>query len=101
MTPPDITQMINYFQSEMRPPLVGFGQSWGATVLAMAASWNRRLFQVVILSEPVLENGWYHVRNSLETNLVSGGDAAPSIARRKRYFSNRSAVMDTVGRAKI
>ncbi|KAJ9605652.1 hypothetical protein H2200_009501 [Cladophialophora chaetospira] len=97
----DIVQMINYFQSDMRPPLVGFGQSWGAVVLTMAASLSPRLLQALILSEPVFENGWHHVHNNAGTRRITGTGAASSIAKRQRYFPNRAAFLETVGRAKI
>ena len=94
----DIVQMINHFHTEIRPPLIGFGQSWGAVVLAMAASSSPRLFQGLILSEPVFESGWYHVRENPDWERVRGGSVAASIARRKRYFGNRTALMDSVNR---
>ncbi|KIW69814.1 hypothetical protein PV04_02141 [Phialophora macrospora] len=100
----DITQMVNHFQAEMRPPLVGFGQSWGGAVLTMAAAFNPRLLQGLILSEPIFENGWHHVRASLESKgeiLVTGGAAAPSLARRKRYYANRGALTESVARARM
>ena len=98
----DILQMVNYFQSEMQPPLVAFGQSWGAAVLTMAASWSPRLFQGLILSEPVFENGWYHFHGSpqsSEKTRTTGGGVAPSFARMKRYFPSRTALRQTVDRA--
>lgn len=96
----DILQMINYFQTEMKPPLVGFGQSWGGAVLAMAASWHPRLFQGLILSEPILENGYYHFSavdaDADELKKLQGGVAAAGIAKRKRYFSSRKALVESV-----
>ncbi|OCT49507.1 toxin biosynthesis protein [Cladophialophora carrionii] len=101
----DITQMVNHFQAEMRPPLVGIGQSWGGAVLTVAAAFNPRLFQGLILIEPILENGWYHVHASLENKgeiLVTGlGAAAPSLARRKRHYASRAALTESVQRAKM
>jgi pimeloyl-ACP methyl ester carboxylesterase len=97
----DIVQMVNCFQDEMRPPLVGFGQSWGCAVVAMAASSNPRLFQGIILSEPVLENGWYHVHDKSAKSLVTGGAAAPSIAKRKRHFPTRAALVEAMNRSKM
>lgn len=96
----DILQMVNYFQTEMKPPLVGFGQSWGGAVLAVAASWSPRLFQALILSEPVLENGYYHFQ-AAQGNLdalkgMKGAVAAIGIAKRKRYFSSRRVLVDSM-----
>jgi pimeloyl-ACP methyl ester carboxylesterase len=98
----DILQMVNHFQTEMKPPLVGFGQSWGGAVLAMAASWHPRLFQGLILSEPILETGYYHFNevhaNADEFKKLQGGVAAAGIAKRKRYFSSRKALVESVQR---
>ena len=57
----DIMQVVNHFQAEMKPPLVGFGQSWGAAVLPMVATWSPRLFQGLLLSEPIVESGYYRI----------------------------------------
>lgn len=102
----DIVQMVNYFQAEMRAPIVGFGQSWGAAVLTMAASSNPRLFQGLVLSEPVFENGWYHMQNNLknknkEQNLITGEKAAPSLGKRARYFASRAALLESADRVKL
>jgi len=96
----DILQMVNYFQSEMKPPLVGFGQSWGGAVLAMAASWSPRLFQGLILSEPILENGYFHIQAARDNPEVlkgmKGAVAAIGIAKRKRYFNSRKALIGSM-----
>jgi hypothetical protein len=70
-------------------------------VLVMAASWNPRLFQGLILSEPVFETGWYHVRDKSGGQLVTGGAAATSLVRRKRYFSSREALAESINRLKM
>lgn len=100
----DIVQMVNYFQTEMRAPIVGFGQSWGGAVLTMAASWNPRLLQGLVLSEPVFENGWYHIQNSLKNKeklRINGDAAAPSLGKRRRYFPSRAAFLESVDRVKM
>jgi pimeloyl-ACP methyl ester carboxylesterase len=51
----DVRHMINYFQDEMRSPLIGIGQSWGSVAMLVNASRHPRLFQAIILSDPVIE----------------------------------------------
>ena len=97
----DLVQMVNFFQAEMRPPLIGFGQSWGASVLSMAASMHPRLFQGLILCEPVFENGWYHVHESSDEVSLNRGSTAPAMARRKRYFANRAALLESINRVEM
>lgn len=49
----DMFQMINYFQEQMSPPLVGIGQSWGAVTISTLAVWHPRLFSALIPIEPM------------------------------------------------
>ena len=89
----DIKQLINYFQDEMKPPLVGLGQSWGCVAILMCAAWHSRIFQGIICMEPIVETGWYH-RNDPE-RLKNGNSPfvglriAPALAGRKDRWSSR------------
>ncbi|KAK2805147.1 hypothetical protein FQN51_000670 [Onygenales sp. PD_10] len=62
----DTIQLINHFQSRMTVPLIGIGQSWGCVRIALPASWNPRIFQAIILLEPVIETGYYHLQELKE-----------------------------------
>jgi pimeloyl-ACP methyl ester carboxylesterase len=100
----DVVQMVNHFQAEMRPPLIAFGQSWGAGVLTVAAASSPRLFQGVILTEPVFESGYFHnLPKPDESDSISGAGAAIaySLARRKRHFADRAALEDSFRRTSI
>lgn len=95
----DLLQMVNHFQTHMRPPLVGFGQSWGAAVLIMCAAWHPRLFEGVILSEPVVENGYYH---ALEADELRGHNPVSfMVGRRRRYYPSRAALNEAVARGAL
>lgn len=51
----DVVHMINHFQAEMPPPLLGIAQSWGAFTLLHAALYHPRLFAAgLALLEPTL-----------------------------------------------
>ncbi|KAI1619600.1 toxin biosynthesis protein [Exophiala viscosa] len=98
----DLLQVINHFQAEMRPPLIGFGQSWGGSVIAMCAAWHPRLFEGVIMSEPVTENGYYHALEASQNgDLAHPAVRQPigfMVGRRKRHYPSRAALNESVGR---
>lgn len=50
----DIWQMINHFQSQMVPPLVGIGNSLGFGEMAVLSSWHPRLFSGIVAVDPAL-----------------------------------------------
>lgn len=50
----DIWQMINHFQAEMHPPLVGIGNSLGFGEMAVLSSWHPRLFAGIVAVDPAL-----------------------------------------------
>lgn len=54
----DLLQMVNYFQTEMPPPIVGMGQSWGCAVIAMMSVFHPRLFNAIISMEPIFMTGY-------------------------------------------
>ena len=49
----DMFQMVNHFQEQMLPPIVGIAQSWGAAAISMLAVWHPRLFSAIVLMEPM------------------------------------------------
>jgi pimeloyl-ACP methyl ester carboxylesterase len=53
----DIIHMINVFQDEMPPPLIGIGQSWGGYPIVQAALYHPRLFTAIVPLEPYLAGG--------------------------------------------
>ncbi|KAL8950564.1 MAG: hypothetical protein Q9222_003398 [Ikaeria aurantiellina] len=75
----DILQMVNHFQDQMTAPIIGFGQSWGAQTLLVAASMSPLLFWGVVGSEPVVENGFHQgvergmkQAEGTKSNMVAG-----------------------------
>ena len=50
----DIWQMINHFQAQMPPPLIGVGNSLGFGEIATLSSWHPRLFSGLISIDPAL-----------------------------------------------
>ncbi|KAI4153067.1 MAG: hypothetical protein L6R39_001688 [Caloplaca ligustica] len=49
----DMFQMVNYFQEQMPPPIVGVSQSWGTVTISMLAVWHPRLFSALVCLEPL------------------------------------------------
>ncbi|KAK4943339.1 hypothetical protein LTR10_017013 [Elasticomyces elasticus] len=100
----DLLQVINHFQAEMRPPLIGFGQSWGAAVITMCAAWHPRLFEGIILSEPVMESGYFHALDaSKRGDLAHPAIRQPGfmgflVGRRRRYYPSRAALNESITR---
>lgn len=50
----DMWQMINHFQKQMPPPLLGVGNSLGFGEIATLSSWHPRLFSGLISIDPAL-----------------------------------------------
>ncbi|KAL8707723.1 MAG: hypothetical protein Q9220_007303 [cf. Caloplaca sp. 1 TL-2023] len=89
----DILQMVNHFHHQMKPPIIGFGQSWGAQCLLVAASMSPLLFGGLVGSEPVVENGFHQavergMRNekSTKSNIVAG------LYKRRRVWNDLDEV---------
>lgn len=78
----DLIQLVNHFQDHMQPPIIGFGQSWGAVSIIMAASWSPRLFHSIILSEPVVENAHFIHQELRDQGLSDQQIYARDIGRR-------------------
>lgn len=91
----DIMQMVNYFQSEMRPPLIGMGQSWGIGHILMPAAWHPRFFQGIVLIEvpggasprPPTRSGG----SKQEKRRASGIDASSFVAKIRDKWPSREA----------
>lgn len=52
--PRDIFHMINHFQTQMPPPIIGIGQSLGVGSIFLPSSWHPRLFAGIVALEPAL-----------------------------------------------
>jgi pimeloyl-ACP methyl ester carboxylesterase len=75
--------MINYFQEEMPPPIVGMGQSWGGYPIMQTALFHPRLFTAVVALEPFLSIGGAPVTMQGTTALL--------MAKRRDRWSSREA----------
>ncbi|KAL8306009.1 hypothetical protein RB597_003361 [Gaeumannomyces tritici] len=82
----DMLHMVNVFRAEMPRPLVGVGHSFGGAIVANAAFMHPRLFEALVLMDPVL----MHFR-SIEPQVVGGGPQVASAARRDLWPSRRDA----------
>jgi pimeloyl-ACP methyl ester carboxylesterase len=75
--------MVNIFRDQMPRPIVGVGHSFGGCQLANLALLHPRLFESLILLDPVIQG-----KVSLNGNV---GPAAASSGRRERWPSREEA----------
>lgn len=53
----DLYQLINHFQADMPPPIIGMGESWGVGHFLMMSTWHPRLLAGILALEPALGPG--------------------------------------------
>lgn len=86
----DLLQMVNHFQEQMPPPIVGIGQSWGCYTIMMAALYHPRLFAGIVSLEPALATGFRSAagdyRNHRAALLMRRRDTWPSREEARRYL---------------
>ncbi|QSS62851.1 toxin biosynthesis protein [Histoplasma capsulatum] len=92
----DIMQLINHFQSSLTLPLIGIGQSWGCVHLLLPAAWHPRIFQGIVLMEPVLEVGYHHIEELKahgvpEQGLARNMNMGFSVALMRDQWESREA----------
>lgn len=59
----DLYHLINVFQADMPPPIIGMGESWGVGHFVMMNVWHPRLLAGILALEPALGPG-LPLRNS-------------------------------------
>ncbi|RII08152.1 hypothetical protein CUC08_Gglean007561 [Alternaria sp. MG1] len=79
----DLLHMVNLFRDEMPRPIIGVGHSMGGCQLANLALLHPRLFETLILVDPVIQG-----QVSLNGNI---GPAAASSRRRELWPSREEA----------
>ncbi|EDU40384.1 conserved hypothetical protein [Pyrenophora tritici-repentis Pt-1C-BFP] len=79
----DLLNMVNIFRAQMPRPIVGVGHSMGGCQLANLALLHPRLFETLVLVDPVIQG-----RVSLKGNV---GPAAASSRRRECWPSREDA----------
>ncbi|KAL8980787.1 MAG: hypothetical protein Q9205_004228 [Flavoplaca limonia] len=75
----DVFQMVNHFQEQMPPPIVGISQSWAAVTISMLAVWHPRLFSAIIAMEPMVGS----------TYRAEDKQANQNLKQRIQLFTNR------------
>ena len=86
----DLLQMVNYFQAEMPPPIVGMGQSWGCVTISMMSISHPRLFTGIVSLEPVFVTGYkYKKRKDDKYERPDKHHAATLMAKRNDKWSSR------------
>lgn len=89
----DVKHLINMFQADMPPPLVGIGFSWGCNSILLNASWHPRIFQGLVCMEPTTESGWWH--GTYET----GNPRIKGLAGRRDRWPSREAARKAFGKS--
>ncbi|KAI9685308.1 MAG: hypothetical protein M1822_004681 [Bathelium mastoideum] len=74
----DLIHMINTFQTDMVPPVIGIAQSWGGAYMLMAADMHPRLFDGVIVVEPSLAMQFKERRGQRTVWMMQRQDWWPS-----------------------
>jgi pimeloyl-ACP methyl ester carboxylesterase len=80
----DLLHMVNIFRDEMPRPIMGVGHSMGGAQLAYLASLHPRLFESLILIDPVIQS-----KVSVDGNV---SPAVASARRRERWPSREEAL---------
>lgn len=87
----DMFQMINHFQAQMPPPIVGIGQSWGAVGISMLAVWHPRLFAALVPIEPMFGQLYRDDTPENEKSKVQARRTAALLVGRKDTWPSREA----------
>ncbi|KAF2856286.1 toxin biosynthesis protein-like protein [Plenodomus tracheiphilus IPT5] len=80
----DLLHMVNLFRAQMPRPIIGIGHSMGGCQLANLSLLHPRLFETLILIDPVIQS-----KMSMTGNI---GPAAASSRRRERWPSRPDAL---------
>ncbi|KAL8754532.1 MAG: hypothetical protein Q9184_005089 [Pyrenodesmia sp. 2 TL-2023] len=87
----DMFQMINHFQDQMPPPIVGIGQSWGAVGISMLAVWHPRLFAALVPIEPMIGQLYRDDTPENEKSKVQARHTAALLVGRRDTWPSREA----------
>ncbi|KAL8926301.1 MAG: hypothetical protein Q9208_003023 [Pyrenodesmia sp. 3 TL-2023] len=85
----DMFQMINHFQAQMPPPIIGIGQSWGAVGMSMLAVWHPRLFAAVVSIEPMFGHLYRDDTPENDRSKVQARRTAALLVGRKDTWPSR------------
>jgi pimeloyl-ACP methyl ester carboxylesterase len=89
----DVKHLINTFQAEMPPPLIGMGFSWGCNSMLLNAGWHPRIFQGLICMEPTIEAGWWH------GSYERGSHAAMGVVKKRDQWGSRQAARTSLSKS--
>lgn len=87
----DMLQMINHFQDQMPPPLVGMGQSWGGVYLGMLAVWHPRLFSAIVSMEPMFGLAHFDSEVNARAKMAIKRTASLLVNRKDTWPSREAA----------
>ncbi|KAF2637017.1 hypothetical protein P280DRAFT_472532 [Massarina eburnea CBS 473.64] len=98
----DLLHMVNTFRAQMPRPIIGVGHSMGGAQLANLALLHPRLFETLILIDPVIQKmvsvsgnmGPAHASSNRRDRWPSREEAAKAMLRSKFYQSWDKRVFD-------
>ncbi|EKG19231.1 hypothetical protein MPH_03491 [Macrophomina phaseolina MS6] len=90
--PRDLLHMINTFRDQMIRPLVGVGHSMGGNNLVNLSLMHPRLFETLILIDPVIQR---------RCTKSGNGDLAAASARRRDIWPSRQAAAESFKKNKF
>ena len=85
----DLLQMVNHFQTEMPPPIIGVGQSWGCVVITMMSIFHPRLFTGIVSIEPVFITGYKYKKRKEDKERPDKFHLATLMAKRRDSWPSR------------
>ena len=88
----DLLQMVNHFQTEMPPPIVGIGQSWGCVTITMMSIFHPRLFTGIASMEPIFISGYKFKKRKDDVERPDEFHIAAHMAKRRDTWSSREEV---------
>ena len=85
----DLLQMVNLFQMEMPPPIIGVGQSWGCVVISLMSIYHPRLFTGIVSIEPVFITGYKYKKRKEDKERPDKFHLATLMAKRRDTWLSR------------
>jgi pimeloyl-ACP methyl ester carboxylesterase len=88
----DLLNMVNLFRDQMPRPLIGVGHSMGGCQLANLALLHPRLFETLILIDPVIQG---------KVSLLGNVSPAVASARRRERWPSREEALKSFKKSKF
>jgi pimeloyl-ACP methyl ester carboxylesterase len=88
----DLLNMVNLFRDQMPRPIIGVGHSMGGCQLANLALLHPRLFETLILIDPVIQG---------KVSLLGNVSPAAASAKRRDRWPSREEALESFKKSKF